>query len=262
MTELAAFLRRDLRITRTYRAALVGQVAGVLLFLATFGLLSPVVRDDFPERFGTGWLGFVAVGIAVSGVLIAALQSFAAALREGQLDGTLEAMLLAPIPQRRVIALLGAAPLASGVGFGVLGLAAAGVAGAEYRVSPLSLALTSVLSLAAFAALGLAGAAAVLVAKRGNPVAGLIGMAGSLAGGAYVPVDTFPGWLQVLAALNPMAYALEAWRGALLDAAPPNDLLGPLLVLASIAAVGIPAAAWLVGRAVDVARVDGTLAAY
>ena len=48
-------------------------------------------------------------------------------------------------------------------------------------------------------AAGLLSAAGVLLTKRGNPVATIVGMVGSLTAGAYAPVDTFPHWLRWVA---------------------------------------------------------------
>ena len=73
----------------------------------------------------------------------------------------------------------------------------------------------------------------------------LLGMAGTLAAGAYVPTSTFPGWLQVIASLNPMTYALRAWRGALLQGSSPSSLSTPLLVLAALVIIGLPVALML-----------------
>lgn len=262
MRLVLAFLRRDLRIERSYRAALVGQLLGGLLFLATFAVLSPVVRSDFEAEFGSSYFAFVAVGLAVTGALLSALQAFSASLREAQVEGSLEAMMLSPAPSQDVVSAMGAWPLVVGMGFSAVTVVTAAAFGASFRVHWPALALTAVLSLAAFAGLGLLGAAAVMVAKRGNPVATLVGMVGSLTAGAYAPVATFPGWLQAVASANPMTYALRAWRGALLQGRAPGQLAGSLLVLAGLAAAAVPLGRWALRRALAVARRDGTLAAY
>jgi ABC-2 type transport system permease protein len=259
---VAAFLRRDLRIERSYRAALIGQAAGGLMFLATFAILTPVVRDDFEARFGTSYLSFVAVGLAVTGALLTALQAFSSSLREAQVEGTLEAMMLSPARSEDVVTAMGAWPLLVGTGFSVGTLAAAAVGGAELHIHPLTLVAAAALSLAAFVGLGLTGAAAVLVAQRGNPVATLIGMAGSLTAGAYAPVETFPGWLQAVAAANHMTYALDAWRAALLSGEPPAAVGRELVVLAGLAVVAVPLGRLSVKRALAVARRNGSLASY
>lgn len=257
-----AFLRRDLQVARSYRAALLGQVAGTLLFLASFAVVAPVIDDDFASTYGAGYVAFAAVGIAVTGALLSSLQAFSEGVREAQLEGTLEAFLMAPARRQSVITAMGAYPVAAGVAAALLTLVVAKVSTGDFDVQPLSLLLAAVASVAAFAALGLLAGAAVLVVKRGNPVATLLGMVGSVTGGAYAPVDTFPSWLRQVADLNPITYALEAWRGALLGGEAPGGIGHPLAVLVVVALVAGPLAWWALGRAVDVARTDGTLASY
>lgn len=257
-----AFLRRDVQVARSYRAALVGQLVGTLLFLASFAVVAPVVDDGFAERFGTGYIAFAAVGIAVTGALLAALQAFSESVREAQLEGTLEAFLMAPASRPAVVAAMGAYPIVAGFVGTALTLVVAAVATADFDVQPVSLLLAASVSVGAFAALGLLAGAVILVVKRGNPVATLLGMLGSLTGGAYAPVETFPSWLQRVAEANPITYALRAWRAALLQAAGPGEVVESLWVLVGVTVVVGPLAWWALGRAVDVARADGTLASY
>lgn len=259
---LGAFLVRDLRIARSYRAAFVGQVLGTLLFLASFAVVAPVVRDDFAARFGSGYAAYAAVGIAITGVLLSALQAFSESVREAQLEGTLEAILMAPARREGLVAAMGAYPVVAGLFGAALTLAVAAVAAGDFDPQPVSIVLAAVASLAAFASLGLLAGAAVLVVKRGNPVATLVGMVGAVTGGAYAPVSTFPRWLARVADLNPVTYALDAWRGALLDARSPGDLGHPLVVLVAVAVLVAPVAWWALGRAIDIARADGTLGSY
>ena len=257
-----SFLRRDLRVMRSYRAAMLGQVVGTLLFLASFAVVAPIISDDFGDEYGAGYIAFAAVGIAVTGALLSALQAFSDSVREAQLEGTLEAILMAPVRREAVVAAMGAYPLLAGtVAAGLtLGVAAALVGG--FDVHPVSALLALAVSLAAFAALGLLSAAVVLVVKRGNPLATLVGMVGAVTAGAYAPVDTFPGWLQAIAAINPMTYALDAWRSATLLGEGPADVAGDLAVLLVVALVVGPLSWGVLRRAIDVARRDGTLITY
>jgi len=259
---VAAFVVRDVRIMRSYRAALLGQVVGTLLFLASFAVVSPIIADGFAEEHGAGYVAFAGVGIAVTGALLSALQAFSESVREAQLEGTLEAVLMAPVRREGVVAAMGAYPLVAGVAAAGLTLGVAAAFAGGFDVHPASLLLALVASVAAFAALGLLAAAAVVVAKRGNPVATLVGMLGAVTAGAYAPVDTFPGWLQAVAAVNPMTCALDAWRAATLQGEGPGAVAGDLAVLAAVAVVVGPLAWWALGRAIDVARRDGTLVTY
>lgn len=257
-----AFVRRDARIERTYRAALAGQLLGGLLFLCTFALLSPVVRDDFDARYGTGYLGWAIVGVTVSGFLITTMQAMAGSLRGAQLEGTLEATLMAPAGHAHLLALMGTWPVLAGAAMSTITISVTAAFGVGYHVNIASLVLAVGLSVVGCVGLGLVSAAAVLVARRGDPVAVLVGMLGSLSAGAYAPVATFPGWLQTIAAANPLTYALQVWRGALLLGSSPTDLANPLAVVALTAVLVVPVGWWLLSKAIEIARTDGLLAGY
>jgi len=262
MTRVRAFLARDFRIATTYRAAFAGQILGLLLFLATFGVVAPVVRNDFAARYGTGYFAYAAVGVAVTGILIAAMQSFSTSLREAQVEGTLEVMLLAPAPQERIVALMGVWPLIAGAVAAALTLGVAAIAAGGFNTNFWSLLVVVPLSLLAFAGLGLLSAASVIVVKRGDPVSVILGMIGSLTAGAYAPVASFPRWLQWVADCNPMTYALGAWRSALLQHAAPGAMVRDIAVLAVLALVAVPVATIALRRALLLARAEGTLTSY
>ena len=66
------------------------------------------------------------------------------------------------------------------------------------------------LSIVIFAAVGNFGAALVMLVQQGVPlVVGLLSIIGILSGTIF-PITEFPGWLQAIAHLSPLTYALEA----------------------------------------------------
>jgi ABC-2 type transport system permease protein len=60
---------------------------------------------------------------------------------------------------------------------------------------------------------------------------------------AFAPVETFPGWLQAVAHLNPMSLTVEAARGFALGAPQAGDIVQSLVSSAVVGAIGIAAAA-------------------
>jgi ABC-2 type transport system permease protein len=73
------------------------------------------------------------------------------------------------------------------------------------------------------------------------------------------PVSILPDWLQFIASINPITYALEAMRAVLLDGASLSAISRPLLVLLVFAAILLPASmasfAWALRRT----KTTGTL---
>jgi ABC-2 type transport system permease protein len=102
----------------------------------------------------------------------------------------------------------------------------------------------------------------IVVFKRGNPVTWLVANLATLLGGVYYPVSVLPTWLQSVARLLPITYALDAMRGALLDGAGWGELAPDLLALVAFCLVLFPVAQLVFRAAVRKARIDGSLTHY
>ena len=77
--------------------------------------------------------------------------------------------------------------------------------------------------------------------EKGQQVAMIVGSILLLISGVYYPIDVLPGWMQQLARLSPVTYALRGIRAALLDGTPTSDLWGNIWPLLIIGAVTVPA---------------------
>jgi ABC-2 type transport system permease protein len=129
--------------------------------------------------------------------------------------GSLERLLLAPV---RLPALL-AGKLLGGMVFGLtVTLAVLTIAlivfGAE-DVNWLLLVLALLLSAAAFSALGAFVSVAVKEVFEAQTLANFVRFPMMFLGGVFIPVDSLPPGLQIVARLLPLTYAVEALRTAL-----------------------------------------------
>jgi ABC-2 type transport system permease protein len=73
------------------------------------------------------------------------------------------------------------------------------------------------------------------------------------------PVNILPPWLQLVARLNPVTYALEGTRAALLQGASLAAVERSLVVLLLFAAVLLPISITVFGWALRRTKVTGTL---
>ncbi len=129
--------------------------------------------------------------------------------------GSLERLLLAPI---RLPALL-AGKLLGGMTFGltvtlvvlVISLAVFGSRGSDW----LLLFLALLLSATAFSALGAYVSVAVREVFEAQTLANFIRFPMMFLGGAFMPLESLPLWLQVVARCLPLTYSVEALRAAL-----------------------------------------------
>lgn len=92
----------------------------------------------------------------------------------------------------------------------------------------LLLVLALALSLSAF---GLLVTSVCSTMNQLNAVGGVGGMALALLGGAWVPIETMPGWAQVVAPGVPTYWAMEGFRDVILDGGGLGAVAVPTLVL-------------------------------
>jgi len=126
----------------------------------------------------------------------------------------------------------------------------------------LAAAFILLLTVFTFSSLGILAASFVMVLKRGDPVTWLFGAVSALLGGVYYPVAVLPGWLQPLAALLPITYALRGLRLALLQGAAWSALFPDIAALALFSVVLLPVSLLAFRYAVRRARFEGSLTHY
>jgi ABC-2 type transport system permease protein len=261
-----ATLVRDARMAASYRTGFVLSFGGSVLNILGVFFLSRAFGADLSaslDRYGGTYFAFAVVGVAFSTFMAVGMTGIASRIREGQMMGTLELMLLSP---NRLLVLLFSASLwghAQALLTLAIYLLAGVVLGMDLGGANVPMAAVSlVLAVVAFNALGLLGASVVIVIKQGNPVSLVLGMASVLLGGVLYPVSVLPGWLQVVGQFLPLTHALELIRRSMLAGEGIETLWGPFLALAALTVVLLPVGLWACSVAVRVAQTDGSLAQY
>src|SRR5215467_12428235 len=234
--ELFLFFRRDLQIAKSYRSPIVLEAIQALFGTAMFYYIarfvdSPELRQTIPQN--GGYFAFALVGFVFLDYLNAALDTFDRSLEEARDSGTLEHLLATQTTLPAMLAGSALYPFAATT----LRIAVYLAWGALFFGFPLRSAdwlavlVVVVVSLLAFSGLGILSAAYLLLFKRGNPAKWLVIGISSVVGGMLFPISILPNWLQILARLNPITYALDAMRAALLGSARVQDLLKPIAIL-------------------------------
>jgi ABC-type multidrug transport system permease subunit len=267
MRKTLAFVRRDFLVAWSYRVAFISDWLNLFLQIILFYFVGKMIDPASLPAFDgepVSYVEFVAVGIAVASFLQIGLSRVVTVMRDEQLMGTLESVLLTPtapttmqlgsvtydllyVPLRMVIFLTLAAVFL----------------GAQFDVSGIG--PTTVVLLAFVPVvwgIGMASAAGVVVFRRGLGVVGLLTIVLTATSSAYFPIDLFPGWVQTLAQLNPVTVTLEAAREALLGGAGWDPVPSALAILVPAAAVAIGAGVFAFRLALRRERQKGTLGLY
>lgn len=262
-----AFLRRDFLTMASYRFTLLLQLVEILLIATIAFFLARFLRQQGLETvtpFARDYFSFLILGLAFFDYLGTALGSFSHTLREGQLTGTLETLLVTPTSLETVV--LGSslyAFLSTTARVAVYLLAGVALFGLPLSEANWGATLVLVLlSVAAFSSLGILSACCILLFKKGNPFTWVLVSASGLVGGVFFPVASLPEWMQTLAHLLPITYCLEGVRRALLVGDGLAELWPQTVALLLFAGVGLPLALALFRWSVRRAKITGTLAQY
>jgi len=263
---VAAFVRRDFRLERSYRLALITSFAGIFSTLLSAGFLSRLVPGDTEalRPFGGDYFTFALVGTAALSYFSVALGSFAGSLSQEQQMGTMEALLVTPIDPKLLLVCGAAWPFCFAT-FQLVIYIALGALLFHAEVAVANLAIAGgmlLLTMAAFSAVGLAAAGLIMVVKRTGALLGFVGSAFGLLGGVLYPISVLPRPLQLLAQALPMSHGLEGVRLALVPDPDLSAIGRDALALALFTAVLVPLAFWGFEWSVRRCRRTGSLGHY
>jgi ABC-2 type transport system permease protein len=265
--KLAAFVRRDLRITMSYRIGALAGLLGILAQVVALSFLGKLVDSSrMPVFEGTRstYVEFVAIGLCLNMTVLLLLHELSRALRNEQLTGTLESLLVTPtgigtLQLGSTLFNLLYVPLRLALFLAVIAI----VFGLDLHVDGILPATVLTLEFLPFLwGVGLIAAGAVLRFRRG---AGAIGTGVAIVGlgsGAFFPLSVLPLWLAHLDAYNPLAIVLSALRDALIGGAGWQALATPILELLPLAVVSVAAGVFIFRFFLRRERRLGTLGLY
>ncbi|HEY6234775.1 MAG TPA: ABC transporter permease [Candidatus Elarobacter sp.] len=263
---MAAIFRRDAVVALSYPGNFALQWLGIVVEVVIAWYISrlvpPSTKFDPAGLVAVSYFQFLAINSAFVHFQSAALNSFAESIRDAQLTGTLEIVLATPT--RLTTLVLSSAvwsftftTMQTGLYLVVAVLFGLDLSHVNFLTTLVFLALT----VAAVSPLGVLAAALSMVIKKTGPIEWLSTSSAALFGGVYLPLRALPYALQVIGWCLPITHALNGFRAAaagipLREAAP--DAVW-LLVAALIL---MPFSLWVFAKAVQKARVDGTLSLY
>ena len=262
-----AFIRRDFKILLSYRFAFALQFFGMFFSILTFFFIAKLfgkAATPYLKSYGGDYFSFVLIGLAFSGYLGVAMNSFSNSIRRGQITGTLEAMLVTPTRLTTILVLSSMWSFVMTSFRIVLYLLIGSIVfGVDLRNMNIPAAvIIQIVTIICFASFGIVSASFVMVFKRGDPLTGLIGKLSTLLGGVFYPITILPVWLKPISFLLPITYSLRGMRHALLQGYTIRALMpdiGPLILFCIVL---FPASLFIFKLAVRKAKIDGTLTQF
>lgn len=262
-----AFVKRDFSRDVSYRLSFVMQLGGIFFNIAVFYFMSRLLGDSVAptlEEYGGDYFSFVLIGLAFTGFMGISLSNFAQSIREGQMMGTLEMMLLSPT--RLSVILMSSSlwgfvlTIFRVVMYLIIGSVLFGADLSNTNIGGAILII--MLSVLSFSGIGILSAAVVLLVKKGDPVAWLLGSASSLLAGVYYPVTVLPQWLEPVSRILPLTYALDSIRLVVLQGYSISQVRNDIFVLLGFVIVLTPLSLLVFRAALKRAKKDGSLIQY
>jgi ABC-2 type transport system permease protein len=267
VVKLPAFVRRDVRITLSYRMAALGGLLGLAAHAIVLSFIGQLVDPSRLPTFGGSrvtYMEFVTIGIALNMVVMSLLHQVATVIRTEQMLGTLESLLSTPTKIGTIqvgsatLALL-TVPFRLGLFIVVLAM----VFGLHFFASGIAPAAAIMAAFLPFLwGLGLLSAGAILTFRRGVGALAVGTTMLGLASGAFFPLSLLPHWLQTVANANPLAIAIHGLRETLIGGTGWTSTGADLLELIPLSVVAMAAGVIAFRLALARERRNGTLGLY
>ena len=279
---LGAFTLREYRIWQSYRVNQLMWLTNIfvttLLFFLMGRMLTSADAHLLGPAYGTNYMSFVVVGIAVNVFLFTNLADPYTRIQRVYFNGTMDLFLLSPMSiYTPLVGLMTKSLLDDYPRLFIVGAFGVALFGAVFRFQHwlMAIGFTALLLAAAFGIGAISASSFYLLnIKRGTePVRFIVQqLLATLLAGTYYPITVLPRPLQWVACLIPHTYAFDALRRLMDPGARMNVPVLPIqqvlpwppltvdaVALGVMAVVLLPLGFWLYGRGIEKARRDGTL---
>jgi ABC-2 type transport system permease protein len=262
-------LARDFRLFISYRMLFFLRIISVLAIVTTFFFVSKIfggyIDPQFPEWRNplASWL----TGLAVLNYFTTGFSSLANSIRQEQMQGTLESVLLTPINVPTVIVSSSAWDFLETTFFSFLYLFFGWFFfGVQFRGSFFLAVVFLLLTTVVLACLGILSASFAMVFKRGDPFGIFLGAGSALFSGVLFPTQLLKTYggpkLASVSLILPATHGLQGIRQVLLEGQGLAQVTRPLLTLLGFLVVLLPFSLWVFARAVRRAKREGSLIQY
>ncbi len=175
---------------------------------------------------------FLAPGFMALTVITGSLQGVATAISREKEQGTMDGLLVAPIPHQSIILGKVAAQTVRGLiqGFLILGLSMV-LFGVQIYGSPIIMLIVMVLGTASFVGVGIIMTAIAPDQETAQMMTIILQFPMMFISGILFPIDQLPGWLQLIGKALPLYYAADALRKVIILNATLAAIMPDVLIL-------------------------------
>ena len=196
-------------------------------------IMQPISVTNIPLISGvSSSFQFLAPGFMALTVITGSLQGVANAISREKEQGTMDGLLVAPIPHRSIILGKVAAQTVRGLiqGFLILGLSMV-LFGVQIYGSPIIMFIVMVLGTASFVGVGIIMTAVAPDQETAQMMTIILQFPMMFISGILFPIDQLPGWMQYIGKAMPLYYAADALRKVIILNASLTAIMPDVLIL-------------------------------
>lgn len=271
LRRIRAFIIRDFQLAISYQLEFFLNLLWILGVVTSFYFISKVASTGFFLSQYPNWNNLLPAwltGMAMLNFFLVGFSSLANSIRQEQMQGTLESVLLTPINVPTVVLSSSAWAYVQATFYSFLYLFFGWLFfNVEYKGNYFLAFAILCLTTAVLACLGILSASFAMVFKRGDPFAILLGAGTALFSGVFFPKEMLTEELgktggQILSNSNPSTYGLDAIRGILIQGKGFNEIQTEFFTLITFLAILLPFSLWIFSKAIKKAKQDGSLIQY
>lgn len=271
LRRIRAFIIRDFQLAISYRVEFFIRILWILGITTTFYFISRISDGGFISFKYPNWQNLLAAwltGMAMLNYFLVGFSSLANAIRQEQMQGTLESVLLTPINVPTVIVSSSAWSYIDATFNSFLYLFFGWLFfNVQYKGSFALALLFLILTTITLACLGVLSASFAMVFKRGDPFAILLGAGTALFSGVFFPKEMLQEALgetggKAISFINPSTHGLDGIRSVLIQGKTFSEVQTSFFTLLCFFAVLLPFSLWVFSRAIKRAKREGSLIQY
>lgn len=265
LRRVCAFVVRDFQLAVSYRVEFLLRIVSILGVVTTLYFISKIFSDlsvtEHPQwrKPLLAWL----TGLAFLNYFMTGFSSLANSIRQEQMQGTLESVLLTPISIPNMIISSSTWDFVQATFYSFLYLFFGWLFfGASYQGSILLALVFLFLTTTVLACLGILSASFAMVFKRGDPFGILLGAGSALFSGVFFPKEMLGNVVGKISSIIPTTHGLDGIRRVLIEGQTLSQTKQPLITLFAFLIVLLPFSLWVFSRAVRRAKREGSLIQY
>jgi hypothetical protein len=265
LKQIIAFTQRDFLSWATYRTAAMTQILGILLGVFSWGVGAAYVQRPVQEMYGSDYISFLLVGVAVSNLIMPLMQGIQNQLNPWTLETILMTGVSTPIFVLGNIMWSYIFSIISFIPYLFIGIT---YFHASINANAITLVLAFAISAAIMMGLAMISTGLRIITKSMDPVSWALTVLASLFAGVAFPVTyldsiLFPGASQISWFL-PQTWVYHLWRVAMLTNPTMTDPAIQLVFLkgALFAVIMLPLGYKIFWWGVNRSKREGTLGWY